>query len=97
MSFGTWSVHSLSIFKQFATSVIRMPRLSAEERGRALGMFEVGDDPVRIARHFECSKAVPSNLIRRHRETGNFKDQPRSGRPCVTSPGQDQGVSRNPR
>lgn len=92
MSFEIGSMHSLRSCGQFATSIIRMPRLSAEERGRAFGMLEAGVHPTCVARHFGCSKVTIHNLISRHQETGSLDDRPRSGRPRVTTPQQDRYI-----
>jgi hypothetical protein len=57
MEIENWSVPSLNVVNQFATSKTRMPRVREEERGRVLGMFEAGVQQVRIAAY--CSLVVP--------------------------------------
>ncbi|ELU01685.1 hypothetical protein CAPTEDRAFT_228216 [Capitella teleta] len=62
-----------------------MPRLSTNERRRAVGMLEAGSTQVRVARAFDVARSQISRLWSRYRETGSVKDRPRSGRPRMTT------------
>ncbi len=66
-----------------------MPRLSADERGRAIGMFESGMGQEAIAGRLGCSQPAISNLINRYLQSGTVQDRPRTGRPRVTTANQD--------
>lgn len=76
----------------FAISILLMPRLTIEQRGRAYGMLESGMTRTQVARFFGVSPSTVSRNVRRYRQTGHFKDLPRSGRPRVTSVRQDRYV-----
>ena len=67
-----------------------MPRLSKIERERAFGMLQVGESTNAVARHFQCSVRTIQRLRQRVNETGQTSDRPRSGRPRVTTRGDDQ-------
>ena len=71
-----------------------MPRLSKEERERAMGMLECGISATRVAQRFGCSRRMVYNLQERHQATGTTTDRPRSGRPRVTSARQDRAIVR---
>jgi len=69
-----------------------MPRLSADERGRAVGHLEAGVTVADVARIFNCSRETIYNLQTRYMNTGSTRDRPRSGRPRVTTPAQDRYI-----
>lgn len=67
-----------------------MPRLTPEQRGRALGMKDMGASNVLIARTFGCHRKTIENLMKRYRDTGTTLDRSRTGRPRVTSRREDR-------
>ena len=67
-----------------------MPRLTVEQRERALGMVQMGATHAHIARTFGCSRVAVTNLMQRYRQTGRTADRPRTGRPRVTTPHDDR-------
>lgn len=69
-----------------------MPRLSREQRLRALGMVEAGLSYSDIARRMGCSQPTIRNLVERHNTTGSVDDRPRPGRERVTTPDQDRYI-----
>lgn len=69
-----------------------MPRLTTEQRARAVGMLEAGVNQREVARRMGCSQVTICKLRARFDETGSVKDRPRSGRPAVTTPNQDRHI-----
>lgn len=69
-----------------------MPRLSAVERERALGMLTGGMSHREIARHFQCHHTTIMRLQQRFQQTGVSVDRPRPGQPRVTTPRQDAHI-----
>jgi len=69
-----------------------MPRLTPEQRARAIGMLEAGMNQRAVARQLGCTQPTISNLARRFTETATVSDRPRSGRPKVTTPNQDRWI-----
>ena len=69
-----------------------MPRLSREQRLRAIGMLEAGLGQRTVARRLGCSQPAISNLARRYNQTHSVNDRPRTGRPRVTTPAQDRQI-----
>lgn len=67
-----------------------MPRLSKVDRGRAIAMLLAGNTQLHVARQFRVHKSTISRLVSRLNATGRVDDQPRSGRPRVTSRRQDR-------
>lgn len=72
--------------------LVTMPRLSEDERNRALGMLQAGMSKVDVARHFGCHRNTIQALWRRFQQLGNVRDRPRPGRPRVTSRRQDNHI-----
>ena len=70
-----------------------MPRLSQNERDRAIGMLAAGTNVAQVARRFGCTRNTVYNLVRRYNRTGNIIDNPRSGRPKATTPRQDRMIT----
>lgn len=66
-----------------------MPRLSNENRARALAMLECGRTQDFVARRFNVSRRTITRLVHRVNTTGSLLDRPRSGAPRVTSVRQD--------
>ena len=68
----------------------KMPRVPAHLRERALGMMQGGMRTVDVAKAINCNVRTVRHLRQHYRETGRTADHPRSGRPRVTTPAQDQ-------
>ena len=69
-----------------------MPRLSNEERARALGMLESGRSQDFVARRFNAARSTVIRLINCVNVTGSLSERPRSGAPRVTSVRQDNFI-----
>lgn len=67
-----------------------MPRLTAAQRERAVGMSQMGASNSHIARTLGCTRQTVIRLFRRVNQTGQTSDRPRSGRPRVTTPAEDR-------
>ncbi|KAJ8381891.1 hypothetical protein SKAU_G00026690 [Synaphobranchus kaupii] len=67
-----------------------MPRLSLQDKARAIGQMEAGVKVRRVAALFGVSPGTISKLRTKFRETGEVKDRPRSGRPKKTTPQEDR-------
>ena len=72
-----------------------MPRLTADQRNRAIGRLQAGDDPRNVANVFGCHISTIYRLEARRRQTGSVSDRLRSGRPPVTTPAQNRVIVRN--
>ena len=62
--------------------------LTLGHRERAVGMTEMG--ATTIARTIDCSCLAVTNLMQRYRHPEQASDRPRTGRPTVTTPHEDQ-------
>lgn len=71
---------------------ITMPRLSDNERHRALGLLEGGMSIRQVARRMGCSPPTIMNLRRRYQETQSVNDRQRPGRERVTTPAVDRHI-----
>ena len=69
-----------------------MPRLSNDQRHRALGMLDVGASVRDVARALNVHHSTVYRLRQRFRDTGRVSDHPRSGAPRITTRQQDQHV-----
>ncbi len=69
-----------------------MPRLTNDERQRAIDMLNVGVGPSEIARRMGCHQSTITRLHQRVTETGSAADRPRPGRQHVTTPAQDRYI-----
>ena len=69
-----------------------MPRLSNEERLRAIGMLEAGMVQRQVARIMGCQQRTISKLIGRYHEKGTVADRPHSGRPKVITPREEHYI-----
>ena len=67
-----------------------MPRLSLQDRARAIGQLEAGVPAFRVAASFGVSPGTISKLGTKFRETGEVKDRPKSGCPKKTTPQEDR-------
>ena len=66
-----------------------MPRLSAAERERAIGMITGVMSTREAPRHLNCNQSTIVRLQQRLMATGSIADRPRQGQPRVTTPQQD--------
>ena len=71
---------------------IKMPRVPAHLRERALGMLQGGMRTADVAKAINCNVRTVRRLRQGYRETGRTADCPRSGRPRVTTPAQDRYI-----
>jgi len=71
-----------------------MPRLSLVDKVRAIGQIKAGVHQSEIAQIFDVDQSTISRWRRKFRETGDVKDRPRSGRPRITTPGEDRYIRR---
>uniref|UniRef100_A0AAZ3P7V0 Transposase Tc1-like domain-containing protein n=1 Tax=Oncorhynchus tshawytscha TaxID=74940 RepID=A0AAZ3P7V0_ONCTS len=69
-----------------------MPRVPAHLRERALGMLQGALRTADVARAINCNVCTVRRLRQHYKETGRTADCPRSGRPHVTTPAQDQYI-----
>ena len=69
-----------------------MPRLSENERLRAIGMLEAGSSQRDVARQFNVHRNTIWCLWQRWQQTNAVRDHPRSGRPHVTNNRQDNWI-----
>ena len=67
-----------------------MPRLSTEERNRAVGMLAAGISAHRVAAAFNCSHTTIINLDHRLQATGRVEYRPRPGRARCTTAREDR-------
>ena len=73
-----------------------MPRILQNLLGRAPGMLSAGMRMNAVAMNIGCSTRAIRHLRQRFKATGRTEDRPRSGRPLVTTRGQDRYI-RHPR
>lgn len=71
-----------------------MPRLTAPERERAIGMLQNGASTREIARRLHCAHTTISRLHQRFLQTGSTRDRPRPGQQRVTTARQDRHIVR---
>ena len=70
-----------------------MPRVPAHLRESAIGMLQQGGmRTAEVAWEIKCNVRTVRCLRQRYRETERTADCPRSGRPRVTTPGQDRYI-----
>ena len=69
-----------------------MARLSLLQRAMAIGQLQAGKTLGVVAAAFNVSKRALQYLKRKFVTTGDVKDLPKSGRPKVTTPQQDQHI-----
>ena len=67
-----------------------MAKLSDDQRNRAIGMLNAGMPLRAVARALNCHHVTIARLHQRFVATGRVGGRPRSGRPRVTTPQQDQ-------
>ena len=69
-----------------------MPRLSTAQRYQAIGMLRANATVAAVARTFNVKRDTIQKLRRRFQATASISDTPRSGRPRVTTPGEDTTI-----
>ena len=69
-------------------------RMPEARRWQIIGMHTTGTSFKAIGRQMGCHYTVVSRLVRKHTQTNNVKDLPRSGRPRVTSDRDDSALQR---
>ena len=67
-------------------------RISVAQRWQIIGMHTTGMSFKAIGRQMGYHYSVVSRLARKHTQTNNMKDLPRSGRPRVTSDRDDRAL-----
>ncbi|KAK7099853.1 hypothetical protein V1264_022900 [Littorina saxatilis] len=72
-----------------------MPRLTPEQRERAVGRLSAGDDPEAVAVAFNVHLSTVYRLQQRFVNIGSTADAQRSGRPRVTTQRQDRQILRH--
>ena len=68
-------------------------KLSGEERAQALGCIEAGIHQQDVANQFNVHRSTIIRLHDRHRAMETVSDQPRSGRPKVTTQHEDRYIA----
>ena len=72
-----------------------MPRLTADERGIAIGLLRANLSAREVGRQLNCSHVAVLRLARRYRLTNSTVDLPRCGRPRATTQRQDRYILRH--
>ena len=83
----------LIFFYSFSVSMVRR-RISEAQRWQIIGMHTTGMSFTAIGRQMGYHYTVVSRLVRKHTQTNNVKDLPRSGRPRVTSDRDNRALQR---
>ena len=81
-----------TICRKFENLQCTMPRLSLDQRWRAIGMLQAGCTQIRVAREIGATRSQIHRLWVRYRETSSTNDRPRPGRPRVTTLRQDRYI-----
>ena len=68
-------------------------KLGETVRARALGCLNAGMGSREVVRRFRTSHQTINRIRQRYRQTGQFKDRHRSGRPKVTTRAEDRYVT----
>jgi hypothetical protein len=82
-----------NFFHSFSVSMVRR-RISEAQRWQIIGMHTTGMSFKAIGRQMGYHYSVVCRLVRKHTQTNNVKDLPRSGRPRVTSDRDDTALQR---
>jgi hypothetical protein len=69
-----------------------MPRLDTATRNIVIGGLQVGQSQNDAARTLNVNLITISRLWNIFQQTGSSNDHPRSGRPCITTPGKDRYI-----
>ena len=71
---------------------VAMPRLDTATRNIAIGRFQAGESQNEVARTLNVNQSTISRLWNIFQQTGSTNDRHRSGRPRITTPGQDRFI-----
>jgi transposase len=82
-----------NFFYSFSVSMVQR-RISEAQRWQIIGMHTTGMSFKAIRRQMGYHYTVVSRLVRKHTQTNNVKDLPRSGRPRITSDRDDRALQR---
>ena len=69
-----------------------MPRLDPATRNFAIGRLQAGESQNEVARTLNVNQSTISRLWNRFQQTGSTNDRQKSGRPRITTPGQDRYI-----
>ena len=69
-----------------------MPRLDPATRKIAIRPLQAGESQNQVAQILNVNQSTISKLWNRFQQTGSTNDCQRSGRPCITTPGQDRYI-----
>ena len=69
-----------------------MPRLDPATPNFAIGRLQAGESQNEVARTLNVNQSTISRLWNRFQQTGSTNDRQRSGRPRITTPGQDRYI-----
>ena len=69
-----------------------MPRLDPATRNIAIGRLQAGESQNEVARTLNVNQSTNCRLCSRFQQTGSTNDRQRSGRPRITTPGQDRYI-----
>ena len=69
-----------------------MPRIPQNLRQRAIGVLNAGMTMSAVAMNIGCSTRAIRHIMQRFQATGRTEDTPQSGRPRVTTRGQDRYI-----
>ena len=69
-----------------------MPRLDPATRNIAIDRLQVGESQNEVARTLNVNHSTISRLWNRFQQTGAMNNCQRSGRPRITTPGQDRYI-----
>ena len=69
-----------------------MPRLDPATRNIAIGRLQAGESQNEVARTLNDNQSTISRLWNIFQQTGSTNDHQRSGRPRITTPGQDRYI-----
>jgi transposase len=69
-----------------------MPMLDPATRNIAIGRLQAGESQNEVARTLNVNQSTISRLRNRFQQTGSTNERQRSGRPRITTPGQDRCI-----
>ena len=69
-----------------------MPRLDPATRNIAIRPIQTGESQNQVTPTLNVNQSTISNLWNIFQQTGSTNDRQRSGRPCITTPGQDRYI-----
>jgi transposase len=69
-----------------------MPRIVPGTRNIAIGRLQAGESQNEVARTLHDNQSTLSRQWNRFQQTGSTNDHQRSGRPRITTPGQDRYI-----